>query len=38
LELHVLWKLGPVFTPEMGSAFSPSLFFSAQHLGYRPCA
>jgi hypothetical protein len=33
LELHVLWKLGQVF-----SAFSPSLFFSAQHLGYRPCA
>jgi hypothetical protein len=38
LELHVLWKLGPGFTPEKGSAFSPSLFFSAQHFGYRPCA
>jgi hypothetical protein len=38
LELLVLWKWGKVFTPEQGSAFGPSLFFSAQHFGYRPCA
>ncbi len=31
-------KIRAGFTPEKGSAFRPSLFFSAQHLGYRPCA
>jgi hypothetical protein len=38
LGLHVLWKLGQVFTPKRVRAFNPSLHFSAQHLAYRPCA